>query len=182
MREKFKDFPIFITRDLNVAKAWLKSSAAQDMSRAGLVASSRSKRLVTYGVDAVAEASRSFNWAGWYLNTLPNLNSSSALEVAATEYKCQGLELDWVGVCWSWDMVFVSSAWQARTLDAAKAKWKTTKRMTKFQINAYRVLLTRSRKGLIIWIPEGDDKDSSRNRSEMDLVAQKFLQSGATQI
>ncbi len=182
MREKFKDFPIFITRDLVVAKAWLSASAAQDLSRAGLVASSRSKRLVTYGVDAVAEASRSFNWAGWYLNNLPNLNSSSALEVAATEYKCQGLELDWVGVCWSWDMVFVSGEWQARTLDAAKAKWKTTKSMTKFQINAYRVLLTRSRKGLIIWIPEGDDKDPSRNRSEMDLVAKKFLESGAKQI
>lgn len=182
IREGFKDFPIYITRDLNVAKTWLKTLAVQDLSRAGLVASSRSKRLVTYGVDAVAEASRSFNWAGWYLNNLPNLNSSSALEVAATEYKCQGLELDLVGVCWSWDMVFVSGEWQARTLDVAKANWKTSKKMMKFQINAYRVLLTRSRKGLIIWIPEGDDKDSSRNRSEMDLVAQKFLQSGASQI
>lgn len=182
MKEKFGEFPIFITRDLNVAKNWLKNSAAKDVSRAGLVASSRSKRLVTYGVDAVAEANRSFNWAGWYLNNLPNLNSSSALEVAATEYKCQGLELDWVGVCWSWDMVFVSGAWQARTLDSAKANWTITKKKAIFQINAYRVLLTRSRKGLIIWIPEGDDKDSSRNRSEMDLVARKFLQSGASQI
>lgn len=171
IRNEFSDFPIFYTRELESARRWLKMRAHENAQTCGLVASSKSKRLVNYGVDPAADANRSFNWAGWYLNTLPDLNSSAALEVAATEYKCQGLELDWVGVCWSWDLIVSESKVQARTLDSGKATWKKSEKRSEFQINAYRVLLTRARKGMVIWIPQGVDSDASRPESQMqDLV------------
>lgn len=184
-RNRFKEFPIYFTRSLDTAKDWLQHRAEADNLRSGLVASSTSKRLVVYGIDAFSGAERSFNWANWYLNDLPDLSSSKALEVAASEYKCQGLELDLVGVCWSWDLIIENSKWQPRTLRADKSQWKRTqlsKAKFNFQINAYRVLLTRSRKGMVIWIPKGDQRDTSRNPIEIDTVAHAFQKSGVIEI
>ena len=182
IRETFVDFPIYFTRELETAKMWLRSKALESSGRSGLVASSKSKRLLVYGVDAVADASRSFSWANWYLNNPPDLTSSGSLEVAATEYKCQGLELDFVGVCWSWDLVLQRNSWLPRTLSSASARWSGTKSKSQFQTNAYRVLLTRSRKGMIVWIPRGDDLDPSRDVKEMDIVASCFEAAGVSQI
>ena len=182
VRETFGNFPIYYTRELSTAKKWLRSKAAESSGRCGLVASSKSKRLLVYGIDAVADANRSFSWANWYLNNPPDLTSSGSLEVAATEYKCQGLELDYVGVCWSWDLVLQNKKWIPRSLTSASARWSTTKSKSHFQTNAYRVLLTRSRKGMIIWIPRGDDLDSSRASKEMDIVAQCFEEAGISEI
>lgn len=185
VRKEFRDFPIFFTRDLDKARCWLKERADADNLRSGLVASSTSKRLILYGIDAFSSAERGFNWANWYLNDLPDLSSSKALEVTASEYKCQGLELDLVGVCWSWDMVLDGSKWQARTLRADKANWRRTSPKTfkfQFQLNAYRVLLTRSRKGMVIWIPNGDRADTSRDCDEVNLVANAFRESGISEI
>lgn len=182
VRSIFSGFPLYFTRDLEIAKKWLRESAHENSQTYGLVASSKSKRLVNYGVDPVADANRSFNWANWYLNHLPDLNSSSALEIAATEYKCQGLELDWVGLCWSWDLVLVEGKWKARTLDSTRARWKLTDRKSSFQVNAYRVLLTRARKGMVIWIPEGDSADPSRSVEEMNSVAAAFASCGIEEL
>jgi hypothetical protein len=178
-RQAFLDFPILVTRDLNTARTWLKNQKARKGGSIGLVASSKSKRLILYGIDAVADANRGFNWANWYLGSLPDLNSSEALEVAATEYKCQGLELDWVGICWSWDMIYSSHAWQPRSLKAGTAKWRLEKSKRQFLINAYRVLLTRSRHGMVIFVPKGSAEDSSRNVKEMDVVFQILVNCGA---
>lgn len=180
--QSFKDFPFFFTRNLDSARKWLTLMARNEGESFGLVASSKSKRLINYGLDPAADANRSFNWANWYLNRLPDLNSAEALEVAATEYKCQGLELDWVGVCWSWDLILTNGNWIARTLDAAKGKWKVSKSRSEFQINAYRVLLTRSRKGLVVWVPEGITSDPSRSPSEMDAVAEALRLSGMKEL
>jgi hypothetical protein len=181
IRESFVDFPVFFTRELGTAKSWLRKQAGKEF-RSGFVASSKSKRLLVYGIDAVSDAGRSYNWANWYLNDSPDLNSSGSLEVAATEYKCQGLELDYVGVCWSWDLVFEKSKWVPRSLNTSTARWNTTKSKAQFQVNAYRVLMTRSRKGLIIWIPRGDETDSSRDIDEMNRVATCFREAGAIEI
>jgi hypothetical protein len=182
LRKTFGDFPFFFTRDLDIAKKWLRTKASETSGRSGLVASSKSKRLLVYGVDAVADASRSFSWANWYLNDPPDLTSSSSLEVAATEYKCQGLELDFVGVCWSWDLILQRKKWIPRSLTASTASWSITKSKSHFQTNAYRVLLTRSRKGMIVWIPRGEDSDTSRDCGEMDLVARCFAEAGISEI
>ena len=185
IKDEFREYPFYFTRNLETAKHWLREKANREALRCGLVASSTSKRLVLYGIDALSSAERNFNWANWYLNDLPDLSSSSVLEVAASEYKCQGLELDLVGVCWSWDLIPEKSNWQPRTLRADKSKWKNTDVLSskfKFQINSYRVLLTRSRKGMVVWIPRGDSQDPSRRPSEMDSVALAFQQSGVTEI
>jgi len=182
VRFTFGDFPIFFTRDLQTAKNWLRKASFEQSQSVGLIASSKSRRLVNYGVDPVADANRSFNWANWYLNRLPDLNSSEAMEIAATEYKCQGLELDWVGLCWSWDLIPVAGKWQARTLDSSRARWKVNAKKSNFQINAYRVLLTRARKGMIIWIPEGEKDDPSRSILEMDSVAEAFSSAGIKEL
>ena len=178
-RKEFLDFPIFITRDLEQARNWLMKQVEKSGGSSGLLASSKSKRLFRYGLDTVADANRSFAWENWYLNHLPDLNSSEALEVVATEYKCQGLELDWVGVCWSWDLIPTNESWVPRSLNSGSAKWRTNSTKAQYQINAYRVLLTRSRKGMVIWVPSGMEDDPSMSPDEMDLVTKVLLASGA---
>jgi hypothetical protein len=179
IRKQFLDFPIFLTRDLEEARYWLRKQVETHGGTSGLLASSKSKRLFRYGLDTVADANRSFSWENWYLNHLPDLNSSEALEVVATEYKCQGLELDWVGVCWSWDLIGEDKAWLPRTLNSGSALWRKTSTKAQYQINAYRVLLTRSRKGLVIWIPPGIEGDPSMSPAEMDRTAAMLQLAGA---
>jgi DUF2075 family protein len=178
-RKEFLDFPIFVTRDLEQARNWLMKQVEKSGGSSGLLASSKSKRLFRYGLDTVADANRSFAWENWYLNHLPDLNSSEALEVVATEYKCQGLELDWVGVCWSWDLIPTNESWVPRSLNSGSAKWRMNSTKAQYQINAYRVLLTRSRKGMVIWVPSGMEDDPSMSPNEMDLVTKVLLASGA---
>lgn len=178
-RTQFLDFPIFITRDLEQARDWIRKQVETYGGSSGLLASSKSKRLFRYGLDTVADANRSFTWENWYLNHLPDLNSSEALEVVATEYKCQGLELDWVGVCWSWDLIPTNESWVPRSLNSGSAKWRINSTKAQYQINAYRVLLTRSRKGMVIWVPSGMGDDPSMAPDEMDLVTKVLLASGA---
>jgi DUF2075 family protein len=178
-RKEFLDFPIFVTRDLEQARNWLMKQVEKSGGSSGLLASSKSKRLFRYGLDTVADANRSFAWENWYLNHLPDLNSSEALEVVATEYKCQGLELDWVGVCWSWDLIPTNECWVPRSLNSGSAKWRMNSTKAQYQINAYRVLLTRSRKGMVIWVPSGMEDDPSMSPNEMDLVTKVLLASGA---
>jgi hypothetical protein len=79
-------------------------------------------------------------------------------------------------------MVLQKNNWIPRSLNTSSARWSSTKSKSHFQTNAYRVLLTRCRKGMIVWIPRGDDSDSSRDRKEMDLVAHCFVESGITEI
>jgi hypothetical protein len=181
IREQMQGFPLLICRDLDVAKSWIKSKSSKNGGTSGLLASSKSKRLIHYGVDVASDANRNINWGSWYLDTLPNLNSSEALEIAATEFKCQGLELDWSLMCWSWDMSSSEDFWIPQTLDASKGRWNQIRNESKirFQFNAYRVLLTRSRKGMVIWIPLGDDSNSMPT-GEMDAVANFLMACGAT--
>jgi hypothetical protein len=179
LRSQFLDFPIFITRDLEQARDWIRLQVETSGGSSGLLASSKAKRLFRYGLDTVADANRSFTWENWYLNFRPDLNCSESLEVVATEYKCQGLELDWVGVCWSWDLIPNSESWLPRTLNSGAAKWKTSSSRAQFQINAYRVLLTRSRKGMVIWVPPGIEEDQSMSPNEMNKVAAALHLAGA---
>ena len=183
IRNAMQRYPIFVSRDIDEAKTWIISKRSELGGTSGLLASSKSKRLLNYGVDVASDANRSINWGAWYLDSLPSLNSSEALELAATEFKSQGLELDWSLVGWSWDLIFKGGSWQTRTLNASRGQWQQTRNLAKlqFQLNAYRVLLTRSRKGMVIWIPSGDASDSMRS-SEMDEVAGFLISCGATPI
>jgi len=182
LRKEFTGYPIYVTRDLEVAKKWIREKVEENGGSSGILASSKAKRLFMYGLDVVDDADRSFRWQNWYLNTSPDLNSSEKLEVAATEYKCQGLELDWVGVCWSWDLVLDSETWVPRKLNSGLGRWSNSSSNSQFQINAYRVLLTRSRRGMIIWVPPGIPKDSTMSAQEMDQVHAALVASGAKEL
>ena len=181
IRKQFLDFPLKVTRDLSVAKSWLYKNRERG-ERAGLTISAHSQRMSNYGLDIKHGAGMDYPWVSWFLDDKPNLNSSQFLEVPASEFQCQGLELDWVGLCWSWDLVAKSNEWQARDLKKRNSTWSVLKKDREYRINAYRVLLTRSRRGMVIWVPIGDDQDKSRSITEMDNVYDRLIKAGCDEI
>lgn len=150
-------YPIFVTRDLKQAKTWIRNRA-RGSERYGLVASSKAQRLKPEAIDIRVEV----NPVHWFLNGKEDTRSSYYLEDAATEFQVQGLELDWVCVTWDGDMRFNGADWSFH--DFRGSKWcniaNTDNR--RYLRNAYRVLLTRARQGMIIFIPEGDINDPTR--------------------
>ena len=171
-------YAIRITRDLDLSRSWLRDMS--DRSRCGLVASAHAERLRPYGIEMDSEFQAGIDWRNWFLDRPPSLESSSALEVAASEFKCQGLELDFVGVCWSWDLVRPQVGWEVRRIERRKLRWRVVDGdLRRFQINAYRVLMTRARAGMILWIPRGDMNDPTRNPKEMDDVFEFLVACGA---
>lgn len=150
-------YPIFLTRDLSLAKSWLKKQA-RGTERYGLVVSSQAQRLKPLAIDVKTP----LNPVHWFLNEKDDVRSSYFLEDVATEFQIQGLELDWVGVVWDGDFRHSESGWQ--TYSFRGHKWQHIRKDERklYLLNAYRVLLTRARQGMIIVVPEGDDNDHTR--------------------
>ncbi|MDD5522784.1 MAG: DUF2075 domain-containing protein [Kiritimatiellae bacterium] len=176
---EMNEYPITLTRSLETAKQWLKSKA-QGNRRPGLVASSGARRLRPYGIDVTIEVPVEH----WFLNPMDDVRSSSFLELAATEFDIQGLELDWVGVCWDADLRRYNNSWSFNSFKGTKWQSVTDANETRkqFILNKYRVLLTRAREGMIIWIPEGSIDDSTRPASLYDETASYLEQCGAKSI
>ena len=158
-------YPIKITRSLDKAKNWLREQA-RGSERYGLLSSSGARRLKTLGifVDSITDK----KVANWFLVGKNNVNSSFALEDAATEFKVQGLELDWAGLIWDGDLIKTSTDWLYKSF--VGTKWRNIKdeESKKNKLNAYRVLLTRARQGMIIVVPEGDPLDKTRDGEKYD--------------
>ncbi len=156
-------FPIAITRDLAAAKAWVRRHA-RGSERAGLVASSEAQRLKPHAIDIRVET----NPIHWFLGEPGDTRSSDFLEDAATEFQVQGLELDWVCVTWDADLRFNGSGWTHRAFRGSK--WTQIKQLDaqQYQRNAYRVLLTRARQGMVIFVPPGDASDPTREPTLYD--------------
>ena len=116
----------------------------------------------------------------WFLAEPPDIRSSNQLEVAASEFECQGLELDWVGACWGGDFTFdaASHCWVHRSLSGTR--WGDVRNEVdrQYLMNTYRVLLTRARQGLAIWIPRGDAGDETRRPSWLDETAEYLCRCG----
>jgi DUF2075 family protein len=168
--ESINDFPLVLTRDLNTAKQWLKDRTDED-HRCGLVANASAKRLRAWGLDTNSLRNDSA-WADWFLKPHGDVRSSNQLEIAATNFDCQGLELDWVGMCWGNDLTFDdnSSSWDTRIFRGTS--WtKASEDPRKFMLNSYRVLLTRARKGMIIWVPDPDGTDPTLDPHAFDATA-----------
>lgn len=171
--------PYWLTRDLAALKQGLRGYARGER-RAGIVRSSGARRLRAEGFGAEITAKEV---PDWFLNRWPDVRASDALEAAATEYACQGLELDVAGLAWGGDFLRGGKAgWQARSF-SGKAWQQATKNFT-FIRNTYRVLLTRARYETIIWVPRGsapDDPflDRTRPAAEMDAIAAYLLDCGA---
>lgn len=154
---ELKDFPLFITRDLEAARSWLRSKA-RGGERTGLLASSNAARLKPHGIFTKAKIEP----PKWFLAPPADVRSSNALEDAATEFDVQGLELDWTCVCWDANFRWDGSAWH--TLQFKGTQWQAVNDTSRqaFIANSYRVLLTRARQGMIVFVPEGSDVDETR--------------------
>jgi DUF2075 family protein len=150
-------YPIVLTRDLGKAKAWLKTQA-RGTERYGIVVSSQAQRLKPLAVDVRV----STNPIHWFLNGKEDVRSSYYLEDVATEFDIQGLELDWACVIWDGDYRYSPSGWKHYSF--AGSKWNSIKKEERkvYLKNAYRVLLTRARQGMVIVVPSGDQTDPTR--------------------
>lgn len=175
------EFPIVVTRSLATARAWLREHA-RGLRRCGLVASSGAARLRPHGLE-LSSGFRQGNrdiYVHWFLAHPPDVRSSNQLEVAASEFECQGLELDWVGVCGDGDFTFDNPAggWSSRSFSGSRWGEVGKEIDRRYLLNTYRVLLTRARQGLVIWVPLGDGIDQTRPSSWFDATADYLTRCG----
>jgi hypothetical protein len=164
-------YPMGLTRSLPQAKAWLRSHA-RGSERFGLAAYSGASRLKPEGINVHEKIDARY----WFLNAKTDVRSSFYLEDPATEFDIQGLELDWVGVCWDANFRRLGNRWSHHIFHGTS--WKTLGDSFRqaYLANAYRVLLTRARQGMVIYIPRGDERDPTRPPEVYDGIA-AFLES-----
>lgn len=176
-------FPMFLSRDLKETRTFLRKQSIGP-SRYGLVGSSGAARLRAEGLEPSSTFHADYPWEHWYLAAEGDLRSSFQCEVFATEFEIQGLELDWIGLCWGGDFIRDrSGSWQLRVLrPGSNSRWLSIKRTDKrnFRKNAYRVLLTRARQGMVIFVPKGDPNDPTSSPEDFDETAKFLLDCGVT--
>jgi hypothetical protein len=174
-------YPIYVTRSLSDAKKWL-TLVAQGLRRKGLLASSGARRLRADGIGETLNATDGSSIAHWYLKPIGDIRSSHALEVPANEYTSQGLEIDFACICWGGDLVVQGGQWAPRRLGGNRWNDIRAEKDALFVLNSYRVLLTRAREGMVIWVPLGSEEDSTRRPKELDATYQRLLDVGCVEI
>ncbi len=176
-------FPIFLSRNLDETRAKLREQALGPI-RYGLVGSSGASRLRAIGLEPSSTFHADYPWEHWYLAPEQDLRSSYRCEVFTTEFEIQGLELDWIGLCWGGDCIWERMhGWQLRKLlSGPNNRWVSIKNpeRRKFRENAYRVLLTRARQGMIIFVPNGNAEDTTNLPDEFNATAEFLLKCGVT--
>lgn len=172
-----QSYPIFLTRNFELAKKWVKDQA-RGTERYGLLASSEGKRLRAEGIWVPSD----INHVGWFLNGKDSVDSSYYLEVAASEFKVQGLELDYAILAWDADFRYTTEGFDYFKFRGTKWNHVNQEQRQRYMKNAYRVLLTRARQGLVIYVPEGSEEDSSRNRDYYDKTFQYLKSCGIAEL
>jgi len=167
------DSIVWITRDLEAARAWARG-ASLGGERIGLIASGQGRRLAAHGLFVELKP----DIATWMLAPSTDIRSSNALETVQNTYQVQGLELDYSVVCWDADLRRDNGKWRAHKLNGDD--WSNDS-LTDVALNGYRVLLTRSRKGMAVFVPPGDETglDTTRRVDFYDGIANFLLASGA---
>ncbi len=150
-------YPIVLTRNLDTARRWLRARA-RGSERFGIVASSKAMRLKPHAIDIRV----AIDPVHWFLDDQHDTRSSYYLEDAATEFQVQGLELDWSCVTWDGDLRYGGSGWAFH--DFRGSRWQRIVKAENraYLRNAYRVLLTRARQGMVMFVPEGVQEDPTR--------------------
>lgn len=160
-------YPLFVTRDYKQAKQWIRNQV-RGSQRSGVLACSSAQRLKPEGIYVQTD----IDVKNWFLAPSDDLRSSNMLEVVASEFKVQGLELDWSIVCWDADLRRCSDgkSWDHYSFRGTKWNKRHKEEQKRYLVNSYRVLLTRARQGMVIFVPEGVDveEDSTRDRSLYD--------------
>ena len=172
-----KNYPIVVTRELDNARAWLRKRA-RGSERFGLVASSGGYRLRAEGVNVGVK----IDARHWFLNDKNDVRSSYYLEEAAKQFDIQGLELDWVGVCWDADLRRVDGEWKYHRFRGTRWEKLRDNSRQLYLLNGYRVLLTRARQGFVIFVPHGDSSDSTRKPKFYDEIHEYLLECGISSL
>jgi hypothetical protein len=168
-------YPIVLSRDLDEARAWLRTRA-RGSERYGLVASSGALRLKAEGLHVKA----AIEPANWFLNGRDDVRSSFSLEDVASEFDVQGLELDWTCVCWDADLRHDGATWKPHKFKGTQWQSVNDRFLRLYLKNAYRVVLTRARQGMVIFVPKGDPGDPTRCPRFYDGIADFLQRCGIT--
>ena len=158
-------YPIVITRDISKAKEWLKKQA-RGSERYGMIVSSQAERLKPHAIFVKS----TIDPIHWFLDEKDDVRSSYYLEDVATEFDIQGLELDWSCVVWDADFRYTKEGWDHRSFVGSKWNYIKKKERQTYLKNAYRVLLTRARQGMVIVVPPGDINDFTRKPDFYDPI------------
>ncbi len=152
-------YPIVLTRDMEKAKAWLHNKV-RGTERTGVLITKESSRYKPLGIHVLPSGDE--NAVHWFLDDKANTKSSNYLEDAATEIQVQGLELDYTCLLWDADMRYDDGEWRFYKFNGT-TKWneqlpttENKQELRKYMLNAYRVLLTRARSGMVICVPKGN--------------------------
>jgi predicted metalloenzyme YecM len=166
-------YPIVITRDLAKAKQWLKDQA-RGSERYGIVVSSQAERLKPHAIDVKTPVDP----IHWFLDGKEDVRSSYYLEDVVTEFQVQGLELDWACVTWDADFRYTKEGWEHFSF--VGDRWNRIRKPERqnYLKNAYRVLLTRARQGMVIVVPEGDKEDHTRKKDFYDPIFEYLQEIG----
>jgi hypothetical protein len=170
-------YPIAVSRDLPKAKHWIRKRA-RGTERYGLVASSKAHRLKPSAIDIRVDV----NPIHWLLNDRSDTRSSYYLEDAATEFQVQGLELDWACVAWDGDLRFTGAGWNYHYFRGDKWCRIADPANQRYLCNAYRVLLTRARQGMVIFVPPGNWSDPTRSPTYYDSTYRYLREIGIQEI
>ena len=166
-------YPMRVTRDVSLAKSWLRGNARGSES-IGMVASSKAQRLKPHAIDVRIDVDP----VHWFLGNRLDTRSCHFLEDAATEFQVQGLELDWVCVNWDADLRIGPSGWDHFCFRGKKWQRVLKEENRNYLINAYRVLLTRARQGLVVFVPPGSAEDHTRQPNFYDRTYDYLLSVG----
>ena len=163
LKQVLARYPVVLTRDLQIARKWLKEQA-RGTERYGIVVSSEAQRLKPHAIDIRPKT----NPINWFLDGKDDVRSSYYLEDVATEFQIQGLELDWACVVWDADFRFTGEGWRHHSF--VGTRWNRIKQDSRqmYLKNAYRVLLTRARQGMIVVVPKGNEEDPTRDAKFYD--------------
>jgi len=161
-------YPVFITRDINKAKKWAKEKV-RGSQRCGVLACSSAQRLKPEGVYVPTD----IDVKNWFLAPSEDLRSSNMMEVVASEFKVQGLEIDWAVVCWDADLRRKNDKeWDHYSFRGTRWNKRNKIEQKRYLVNSYRVLLTRARQGMVIFVPHGveEEEDTTRNCKYYDEI------------
>ena len=176
--QEIKDkYPIILTRDITKAKQWLEEKA-RGSERYGLIVSSQAYRLKPLAIDVRLQP----DIESWFLADKLDVRSSLFLEDAATEFDIQGLELDWTCLVWDGDFRYTDEGWDHNAFRGSRWQKIRQKEAQLYQLNAYRVLLTRARQGMIICVPKGNIDDHTRQPEFYDSTYEYLKSNGLEEI
>lgn len=149
-----RNYPVVLTRDMDTARKWLRNKA-RGTQQTGVLVTKVAARFKPLAVNVLPQDED--NAVHWFLEDKTDVRSSNYLEDAATEIQVQGLELDYACILWDADMRCENGEWKYYKFNG-RNKWisENNGENQKYMLNAYRVLLTRARQGIVICVPKGN--------------------------